>query len=266
MKNAAAFACLLVLSAAAPAFAAQSAVPQATLSVGQMPAMPVPPVDSGADALTPLPDSSSSSALPGLTAADKVMPPSPSPIRNDETAATSSYGPPSPPQTPPVSYAPGTAIPFPPSAEQWAARMPLAGGSQAASSAKTTSYAEASAMRPAKAIVHRPPTMQSAAYPRARHIVVDPAPQVARGEQCRGYTRTVGNGQLAAGTACLGGDGVWRVAEEHLVSSMRVARVYHVNAVPRYNYASSGSSAPSLQQVSTLAHLGLTLGSFLRMR
>jgi hypothetical protein len=47
---------------------------------------------------------------------------------------------------------------------------------------------------------------------------------VARADDgCRGYTRTValpdGSTRLAAGTACQDDAGIWRVADEHLVSN-----------------------------------------------
>ena len=55
---------------------------------------------------------------------------------------------------------------------------------------------------------------------------------------CRDYTRTVvlpgGVARLAAGTACLADDGVWRVAEERLVpgAAERLASAYVYDPYP----------------------------------
>src|SRR5262245_31761798 len=139
MKKSMILACLFTTLSAMPACAGAFA-PTAELTVNQMPRVAVPAVQTDDDLLTPLP--SEDSALPqmekpkappparllGLTASDRItpmsdMPPLPHAIANEQSRATQLYGPTTPPQPAPekVSYRPGTAIPFPPSAEEWSA-------------------------------------------------------------------------------------------------------------------------------------------------
>lgn len=252
--------------------------PPADLTVNQMPRVPVPQVDD--DILTPLPGEDS--ALPklrkpqpapakllGLTPSDRMTPamaapPQPTPIREESRPRLAeAYGPALPPQPAleKVSFMPGTAIPFPPSADEWSARMPLAAKAPSHEAAKTDTDDD---QQPAP---QRPSRESSAAhssssddddFDRPRRIVVH-ANADGDGE-CRSYTRKVGDGRKAEGTACRGSDGVWRIEDEHLVKRMRVARIYHVNSAPYY----TGPSA--YHRATGVAHLGLTLGSFWHFR
>ncbi len=287
MKRDMILACLLTTLSAIPAYAGAFG-PPAELTVNQMPRVAVPQVQVDDDILTPLPDGDS--ALPkldtpqpapakllGLTPADRITPafaapPQPTPIREEERPRVAEvYGPALPPQPAPekVSFTPGTAIPFPPSADDWSARMPLGAQAPARETAKAASkVAQADGddermpapQRPSRHSAARPaPADDDDNFDRPRHIVVR-----SNGEAdgpCRGYTRNLGDGRIAEGTACVGGDGVWRVADEHLATHMRVARIYHVNSAPYY-YASPSP----YRQATGIAHLGLTLGSFWHFR
>ncbi len=68
------------------------------------------------------------------------------------------------------------------------------------------------------------------------HIVVQSAPPPS--SECRDYTRTLegSHGRKAACTACLGGDGVWRIAEEHLLPQEHHVSARIVSAPPPVYY------------------------------
>jgi hypothetical protein len=123
-------------------------------------------------------------------------------------------------------------IPFPPSAEDWTARLAQDGGVPVVSSA--VSMPE--------------PPMPESAPPEAPAVMADnnggdiaPPPQEsepAATAACRSYTRIVQNRHgrwVAVGVACLDGDGIWRITEEHLASRASAAHyrpVYKVRYVP----------------------------------
>ena len=263
--------------------------PPAVLTVQQMPR-----VDFGAavvaaaardGALTPLPGDDS--ALPPEAAAnldmppvagampvaavekqpvmtaDAAMPPAPTPIRNEAAPDEVKIA-----EASPVPASGPSALPFPPSAQDWAARMPL-GGTKLAAAVPAPQVSgdreEAATTEPAPRIIHADERQEAQSSPELpapgppvrrtshdfarnfspdsddmnsapaepEHIVVQ-----AQAPECRGYTRTLGGSwgrQRAAGTACLGGDGVWRIAEEHLMTRDHAARMYvHAVAPPDY--------------------------------
>jgi len=285
MKPSLILACLLT-SISIPAYAGTYG-PPAELTVNQMPRVAVPQVQADDDILIPLPGEDS--ALPklekpqpaptakllGLTPSDRVtpfraVPPQPTPIRDDrKPRIAEAYGPATPPQPAleKVSFIPGTAIPFPPSADEWSARMPLAAKTasheppKAAVAAKTETDDDRlpAPQRPSRrSATHVASSDEDDDFDRPRHIVVGANADTK--DQCRGYTRNLGDGRTASGTACLGGDGVWRIEDEHLTTRMRVARIYHVNSGPYH------ASPSPYRQATGIAHLGLTLGSFWHFR
>lgn len=292
MKRPMILACLLTTLSTMPAYAGAFG-PPANLTVKQMPRIAVPQVQADDDILTPLPGEESAlppmeksepapAKLVGLKPSDKVtpvsnMPPQPTPIRDEERPRIAeAYGPADPPQQTleKVSFMPGTAIPFPPSADDWSARMPL--GSQSASHEAPKALAKVAQTDAGEGPLPAPqrPTRHSAAhlassddddesggdsrFDRPRHIVVRQNADV--GGECRDYTRSLGDGRTAQGTACLGGDGVWRIADEHLATRMRVARIYHVNSSPYY------AGPTPYRQATGIAHLGIALGGFWHFR
>jgi hypothetical protein len=275
-------ACLLT-TLSMPAYAGAFG-PPAELTVKQMPQVAAPQVQAEDDILTPLPGEDSAlprvekpqpspSKLLGLTPSDLVtpvygMPPQPAPIRDEEKRTAANYGPavPAQPAAEKVSFMPGTAIPFPPSADEWSARMPLTAKAALHEPAKAVQTAAAgnedelpALHRPSQhSATHTAATADDDDFDRPRHIVVHATADA--GGQCRSYTRNLGDGRKAEGTACRGGDGIWRIEDEHLVTRMRVARIYHVNSAPY-------DSGPSpYRQATGIAHLGLTLGSFWHFR
>lgn len=281
MKKSMIVACLLATLSAMPACAGAFA-PTAELTVNQMPRVTVPAVQTDDDILTPLPGDSAlpqvekSTAPPpakllGLTASDRItpatdMPPQPHSITEEQPRTMEAYGPAAPvlqPALEKVSYRPGTAIPFPPSAEEWSARMPLIAKAAAPAKTAVTTRLEKTeeqtpAQRPSRHKVTRTASInddkEDNQY-RPRHIVVRQEGEASG--NCRGYTRNLGGGRLANGTACADSNGVWRVADEHLVTRMRVARTYHVNR-PTYG--------PTFGQAASVARLGLTIGNFWHFR
>lgn len=290
------FACLLATVSAPPQALAGNQVygpPAATLKVGQIPRL-------DDDVMTPLPDDSAlppgpektpdvppvAGAMPvahvevhDLTPMDKTaapvvadaMPPNPSPIRNARQPAGIKAAAAEPVKYPVKENAALTqphgpsSLPFPPSAQDWAARMPLGGTMKTASAAPSQTFtapkmihvdtrqaelppsesppvlsiptADTAMLSPPESPpvhkAHQDYAMTDQAPP--AHIVVQTAPPSS--SECRDYTRTLqgSHGRQAAGTACLGGDGVWRIAEEHLLPQARHVSV-RVVSPPAYYY------------------------------
>jgi len=307
------FACLLATVFAPPqALAGRQAYgPPATLTVGQIPR-------GDDDVMTPLPDDSAlpsdpaktadvppvAGAMPvahvevhdltpqGLTSMDKkaapvvadAMPPNPSPIRNSRESASVKTAAAEPVKYPAKNNAASaqqhgpSSLPFPPSADDWAARMPLGNTMKTASAAPPSpgrDKLDATATFAAPKMIHvdsrqaefppsqSPPVLdpvsdtailsppEPAPGPpihRAHHdyammdqappahIVVQSAPPSS--SECRDYTRTLqgSHGRRASGTACLDEEGVWRIAEEHLLPQARHVSVRMVSPPPAYYY------------------------------
>jgi hypothetical protein len=302
------FACLLAAVSTSPqALAGTEAYgpPAATLRVGQIPRI-------GDDVMTPLPDDSAlpsdpakaadvppvAGAMPvahvevhdltpqGPASMDKTaapvvadaMPPNPSPIKNAREPAsvkTAAMGPVEDSLVPAQTHGP-SSLPFPPSAQDWAARMPLGSTMKIASAAPpaagrddmSATFAKpkmihvgsradelAPSQMPPALSLETETAMQSPPVPAPgppivhhsalrnyamnhappAHIVVQSAPPPS--SECRDYTRTLkgSHGRQAAGTACLGGDGVWRIAEEHLLPQVRHVSARMVSP-PAYYY------------------------------
>ena len=308
------FACLLATVFALPQALAGNQVygpPAATLKVGQIPrvdddVMTPLPDDSAlpSDPVKVADVPPVAGAMPvahvevhDLTPMDKItapvvadaMPPNPSPIRNArestsiKTAAAEPVKYSAPVKYPAKDNAASaqphgpSSLPFPPSADDWAARMPLGNTMKTASGAPppgrdkmdTTAAFTAPKMIhvdnrsaelaspqtppvlsletdteaqsppvPGPAIVHHNAPRNYAMMDQAppAHIVVQSAPP--QSSECRDYTRTLqgSHGRQAAGTACLDEDGVWRIAEEHLLPQAHHVSVRVVSAPPAYYY------------------------------